>query len=974
MTTGLRICTITALFAMLFLPTLNTFAQDDPSKRCQDSGGKQQFCNGISVGAPKVFDNRTLTLMLESLSQTLQQQQTNYIDQKSVAAALANIQGFSQTDTTTNTSITATPTPATDVKTTLNTGNVSSTGTPLPNTFQRQTDVNRASITPTTPTLDTTPAFQGFTPTYGSSAPDLLSDQVNLTYQIFNLRMILERALSDRLLATGKPRRPAVFGFNVTVDPPRTANDAVAVVEITLESKDGKDMSLVSLMPQEKTYNAAALSTKSNSFGGSAVVSSFQVGFSARRRGQIFYLYRDNDTIAYERMTGDTKKLVFGWMFRPVLGRRSVSPGLRQLFAIAALPDDDCPGPNCSSPCAGKADACRPSSGTPLVTSVRTYWKKYDRGTLTSFERHHANRAKEFWYGLSLSLAKPQIFDGREYENVASYPNVEVKPSTEYENDLKPRVNSVTWRSTGAKNIIVSAQGENFFSQTKVALGDQTYADGSGLILKSNQAFDLVTTIDALVSGPGTIIGRYGNGVQLVQKDSFPPGFGSNGVMISEQGVRIGPSIGGSHRIEIPLVAIPDDNIVQAEQAARTGVKQAQQEVEQREQQKKSLEDAQSAQQAATTHSAQMLAQNKVNAFVAQFGDLNTLQQSLSTARAELDAANAEFQTRHRALVAARSQHGLQDLTENGPVISVNGKILDRPYYRIPIPGGGAWLQANVADADLAVGGAFIKVSWPFFAADKWTVYDSLSNPDLAFEIGRLSDKSIVIHRKDGLSFVNGPEMVAGASACWKLITGDTEFPLGTSKCSPPPPPAAPKDCPKKTGPCDSPPPPPIGLISDFTVSATASAALPDTVVLVAPSGSVYNLTVPPLKAKDDKAAPIELNQFDSEWIQVKSTELTPGPGSTSTTTAKAPADFSALNSVQANGKPVNYRLQTIDPKAIDPKTGKPKPPLLVEIEITRALTSNPGVVQVGFFSATDLLGTRQIHITQTQWDTEGDK
>jgi len=237
-----------------------------------------------------------------------------------------------------------------------------------------------------------------------------------------------------------------------------------------------------------------------------------------------------------------------------------------------------------------------------------------------------------------------------------------------------------------------------------------------------------------------------------------------------------------------------------------------------------------------------------------------------------------------------------------------------------------------------------------------------------------VSEKSIVIHRKDGPSFVNGPEMVAGASACWKLIAGDTEFPLATSKCSPPPPPSAPKDCPKKTGPCDPPPPPPIGLISDFTVSATASAALPDTVVLVAPSGSIYNLTVPPLKAKDDKAAPIELNQFDSEWIQVKPTDLSPGPGSTSTATAKPPADFSTLKSVQANGKPVNYRLQTIDPKAIDPKTGKAKPPVLVEIEITRALTSNPGVVQVGFFSDTDLLGTRQIHITQTQWDTEGDK
>ena len=56
------------------------------------------------------------------------------------------------------------------------------------------------------------------------------------------------------------------------------------VVEITMTAKDAQRLSLVSLMPQEKTYNAAALSSKSNAFGGAAVVSAFQVGFSARKR------------------------------------------------------------------------------------------------------------------------------------------------------------------------------------------------------------------------------------------------------------------------------------------------------------------------------------------------------------------------------------------------------------------------------------------------------------------------------------------------------------------------------------------------------------------------------------------------------------------------------------------------------------------------------------------------------------------
>ena len=52
--------------------------------------------NGISVGRPKVFDNRTLTIMLEGLSESLRNLQ--FIDQKSVATALGNFQGSRMTD------------------------------------------------------------------------------------------------------------------------------------------------------------------------------------------------------------------------------------------------------------------------------------------------------------------------------------------------------------------------------------------------------------------------------------------------------------------------------------------------------------------------------------------------------------------------------------------------------------------------------------------------------------------------------------------------------------------------------------------------------------------------------------------------------------------------------------------------------------------------------------------------------------
>ena len=154
---------------------------------------------------------------------------------------------------------------------------------------------------------------------------------MNLSYQIVNLQMLLDRALSDRIYSQdsgGGTRLQTVLGFNVSLDPPRTANDAVAVVEVTLKSDPGGDISLVALMPQEKTYNAAALSSKSNAYSGAAMAGAFQVGGGVRKRSQVFYLYKDVDTLSYERMTPDGS-IVFGWMFRPVLGRRCFFPTSR---------------------------------------------------------------------------------------------------------------------------------------------------------------------------------------------------------------------------------------------------------------------------------------------------------------------------------------------------------------------------------------------------------------------------------------------------------------------------------------------------------------------------------------------------------------------------------------------------------------------------------------------------------------------
>lgn len=225
--------------------------------------------NGIEVDRPKVFDNRTLTLMLESMNDSLRSVQI--IDQKTLAAALGTFQGYQSRDTTSAFSITALPTPSGTTERVVNTGNIDKNGSLLPDTTQTTNTTSTTGVTVQAPVLEPAQTLN-YSPTYGESALDLLTDQANLTYQIFTTRLLLERSLSDRLF-NGKPRLQAVLGVDISIDPPRTANDAVAVVELTVTARDPQTtsvvpgLSVVSLMPSENAYNTAALSTKSHAFG-----------------------------------------------------------------------------------------------------------------------------------------------------------------------------------------------------------------------------------------------------------------------------------------------------------------------------------------------------------------------------------------------------------------------------------------------------------------------------------------------------------------------------------------------------------------------------------------------------------------------------------------------------------------------------------------------------------------------------------
>lgn len=459
-----------------------------------DTGGlaRSRAENGISVGRPKVYDNRSLAIMLEQLNEQLRT--LNTIDQQKILQALAAQQGAEASDVSRSFSITGLSLPS--MKTTETTpseaGKLAVT--------EQITD--RAAVVPSAPTLPELLTPPTYSPSFGLAAQDLLSDQVGLSYQIFNVRMLLERALSDRLLKD-KPRLQAVMGFQISLDPPRAARDYAAFVEVTVSSRAGRP-SLVALMPFEKTYNSTALHSRSNAFGGSAVVKLITLGYNQRRRQQVFYLFRDTDTLALEYPDMDpgsgSQPARFGWEFRPVLGRRSVSPGIRQMFAVLALNSPD-PGvlsisdSEASTWRASKCDRNSPSARQipgwapeeTLTVTVRTYWRRYDRRTLTT--------------------SRPNLMEQSSYSDQ----ELPVHSAAAVQRTLAPQVHKVSWSRTGPDTAAATLEGRNFFAGTRILLGGKTYdSPSSGLLIKSDQVLELRTSAAELAGGDAVISGRYG--------------------------------------------------------------------------------------------------------------------------------------------------------------------------------------------------------------------------------------------------------------------------------------------------------------------------------------------------------------------------------------------------------------------------------------------------------------------------------
>lgn len=454
--------------------------------------------NGITVGKPKQFDERTLTAMLRDLENKLTRSQ--FPDPSGLYAATGRLAGATATTSSMAVSVRGPSTPSvvttigsTDKETsgskaTEGTEQTATIGGTNPSTTNKATSSNEAttsgestntnqqvttqgSFVPPTATLPGQTSLLPFQPQFGLSAQDLLAEQTSLFYQIVNLRLLLDRSISDRLeiKSTGNgtssvKRDQFVVGFQISID--AAHKDAVAEAEITV---NGSELSLVSLMPQDKTYNVASVTKDSKAFDMGAVVQLIGVGAGFSKTQESVYLVKDTDTVALERRAGNGL-IKFAWQFRPVLGRRTIEPGSRQVYALVSIPKD---------------------VSHNLTVTATTKWRRYDRkaktvgALITGTERSQYSSAAPFVVGTNYA--------------------------TEF--SLQPRITSMKWSDMGNGQVLVVVDGEGFTPDTTIVLGN-TVLDGpdKGLNVANEQRLTVVTKgqLFAQSPSPPIIVARYG--------------------------------------------------------------------------------------------------------------------------------------------------------------------------------------------------------------------------------------------------------------------------------------------------------------------------------------------------------------------------------------------------------------------------------------------------------------------------------
>jgi hypothetical protein len=442
-----------------------------------DLQNEQKGSNGIEVGEPKIYDDSSLKMMLDQARQRLAA--INGLNESALVSHLGAVTGSTMDQTQFGIQVgpaglpsVATTATGPTTSTTTNSG-LPAGQTSLPASTTVATNPSQSVVTTTTPPsspIPTVPSGLAYTPpsTMSGSALDVLNEEMQLTYETANLQLLLEGALSDRFVKNQRIIKPrTTMGFPITIKPQSRYKNAVAVVEVEVETAPRnlasnslpEPPSVTALLPQEKTYNVAAIKDHMTSIGAGAVVNAISIGGTWVTGRKTYYVVQDQDTVAIERPADPSKPRTtsFAWEFRPVLGEQFVRGGLKQTFVQLALPipDQDCYG----------------------SIRVRTYWSHFDQKN---------------------GIVKEPIADSILSRGKLSIPHY----------DLTPQVDGVSYQDLGDGTVLVAVQG-SFLAGTYVQLGVTRFDTTKGLLVEES-GLKFVAPAAALARWTAKVVSRDG--------------------------------------------------------------------------------------------------------------------------------------------------------------------------------------------------------------------------------------------------------------------------------------------------------------------------------------------------------------------------------------------------------------------------------------------------------------------------------
>ncbi len=441
--------------------------------------------DSIYVGQPKIYDDRSLESMLGAAEQRLATLQ--FLDQASVAAKVGTLQGGTSQQSQLNIQAQGAPIPQVLTKQNVSTAPAAPVTT--------ETDTTRPGLSPTVPSLSTsgTPSLPA---TFSPSSLDTLNEEMQLTYDVTNLRLLLEGSLNDRFISPLKCpdkteaqctdqgymsklpawvslKQRATIGFPISIQPPEGSKYNYSVAEVVVRVTTGQNCAameppgVMTILPRERTYNEATITDRSLGFGLAAVTQVFSVGVAGSKRSQTYFIVQDLDTVAFQDTPTDQDggisacETSFGWQFRPTLGRKKVRGGLRQTFVQLSFAVDS------------------PDRTKELGwVTVEKRWRHYDPKT-----------------GSVGAIIEPK----NDKENQPA----DWKPIPSF--NLKPDVPNLRWTDAGNGQIYVEAGG-NYVPGTSVVSGPSSWQEGVAGFTLDSEAIHLVAPAEVFMANEDATI------------------------------------------------------------------------------------------------------------------------------------------------------------------------------------------------------------------------------------------------------------------------------------------------------------------------------------------------------------------------------------------------------------------------------------------------------------------------------------